>query len=71
MRPNRNTDFAPGERDIGMVSLLFGDSAHTVDKCDGAGEVRESEFPLQVMPRDDGPRRDFGRQTSVLSEKYV
>src|SRR5580698_494679 len=56
--PQSDFGFAPGEKDVGMVSLLFGERTDMVDQGEGLLEVGELELAMKVMLVGDLPLRD-------------
>jgi hypothetical protein len=60
--------FSPGEEDVRVMALLFGDGAHFVYKRQRLSEVGELEFAHDVMPFYDFPlRRLFSQIIEVFS----
>ena len=55
VRVDRNLGFAPGEKNIRMVALLFGDCAGTVHEIKRFFEVRETKCPVQMVLVHDLP----------------
>jgi hypothetical protein len=55
MRPDGDLGFSPGQQDIGMVSLLFGDGSHPVHERKGLLKIRELEYAMDVVLVDDLP----------------
>jgi hypothetical protein len=58
VRPESDFGFAPGEEDVGMMSLLFGERTDTVDEVERLLEVGELELAVKMMLVGDGPFRD-------------
>ena len=55
MRPNRDFYFAPGEINVGVVALRFGELAYLVGKIKRLTEVLKFILLLQMMFTDDRP----------------
>src|SRR5437870_170759 len=53
--PNRDFDPAPGQVNVRMMTLLFGEFADLVGKGERLKKIFEREFLLQMMPVDDLP----------------
>jgi hypothetical protein len=49
VRPESNFDFTPGEQNVGMVPLLFGDLAHFVNEGERLLEVWKRERTGDVV----------------------
>jgi hypothetical protein len=60
--PDLHLDLTPGQEQIGMVSLGFGDGARPVDEVQGAPKVRESVDLPQVVPVHHLPSGDLRLQ---------
>src|SRR5579884_2251912 len=60
--PNFHSHFAPREIDIGVMALLFGDRAHFVREIERRLEIRELEFPFNMVTADHVPMLDFSGQ---------
>lgn len=55
MRPKRNLSLTPGKHNVRMMSLFFGDLAHSIHKIQRLLEVREKEFAMKEMFVRDRP----------------
>src|SRR5438045_463930 len=53
---------APGQAQIGMVALGFGDGAGAVHEIERGFEIGEQERLLDVMSFDHFPVRELGRE---------
>lgn len=49
MCPERDFRAPPGQQDVGMVSLLFGNFARAVDELQGLPKIRKAELSCEVM----------------------
>lgn len=57
--PGSNFGFAPREQNIGMMALLLGELADSVDEVERLAEIGEGEDARDVMRVDDAPVRDL------------
>src|SRR6185295_6570240 len=48
VRPDRDPHFAPGERNIRMMSLVFGKFSDLIHEAQCRLEIRESQLPFQM-----------------------
>ena len=55
VRPEGELDAAPGQINIGMMVLLFGQFPDLVGKMERLAEILELIFPFQMMFVDDAP----------------
>ena len=55
MCPDGDLGFTPGEQDVGMMALLFGDGSGFVDEVEGGLEVGKGEDAGDVVLVDDVP----------------
>jgi len=58
VRPHRDLGFAPGQQNIRMMPLLFGERSHSIHEIKCLFEVRELEQASDVMLIDHAPLRD-------------
>jgi len=57
MCPEGDFDFAPGQQDIGMVSLRLSNVANPIDKFQSLLEIGECKRARDVVLVDDLPMR--------------
>ena len=55
VRPHRDLGFAPGQQNVGMMALFFGERADAIDEFQRTGEVGEAELAVNVMFVGDRP----------------
>ena len=66
VRPDLHADLSPGKVNIRMVPLLFCNRANIVRESQRSLEIRELEFPLDMMVVHDCPICHFRRQRPDL-----
>ena len=49
VRPQRHFDLTPTQQQVGMMSLLLGDRAYTIDEIQSLFEVRKGEYARNMM----------------------
>ncbi len=59
MRPGRDLDFSPGERDIWVMPLLLSKLTYAIYKPEGSAKVGKPEGLRNVMFFDDVPPLDL------------
>ena len=58
VRPDGELHLSPGEKDVGVVVLLFSEFADFVGEVEGLAEIGEFELAFEMMLGDDCPRGD-------------
>ena len=53
--PESDLGFAPGEEDVGVMALLFGEGSDQIYEGEGLGEVREFERAMDMVVVGDRP----------------
>src|SRR5262249_18539441 len=62
VRPDLHLRSPPGEEDVRMVALLFGDGANAVHEVQGLHEVLEPVLLLEVVVVDHAPTLELREQ---------
>ena len=60
--PRGDFRFSPGQQNIRMMALLFGDRADFIDESEGLREIRKLEGAGEVMTVHHAPLRHLIRQ---------
>ena len=68
VRPKRDFGFAPGEQNVGMMPLLFGQSAQAIHEIERLLEIGKGERASDVVLVDHAPvGDDFVQRLEVLA----
>jgi len=55
MRPGRDLDLAPSQKDVGVMALLFSQCAYSIHECKRRFKIRKLVAAHEVMLVDDIP----------------
>jgi hypothetical protein len=66
VRPDRDPDLAPRERDIRVMALVFGKLSDLIHEAQGRLEIRESQLPFQMVVINDLPLGNLRRKRPDL-----
>ena len=67
VRPDRDPDLSPGQRDIRMMPLIFSKISDLIHKAQCRLEIRKGQLPLEMVVVNNLPVRNLTLQRTDLS----